>query len=86
MVRFSDPSAVRAAYPVLWPALNSPSPLGPPQNEAAVGLFLKGKIKFDRIIKIVEKVMQKHSVKEGPELEDIIDAEKWAKEEVSVNC
>jgi 1-deoxy-D-xylulose-5-phosphate reductoisomerase len=51
-------------------------------NEAAVKLFLDGKIRFTDIISTVEKVMGKHKKVGAPSLDDIIRAEQWAKEEV----
>lgn len=55
-------------------------------NEAAVKLFLEGKIKFTDISKSVERVMGKHKKLSGPSLEDIISSEKWAIEEVLKSC
>jgi 1-deoxy-D-xylulose-5-phosphate reductoisomerase len=55
-------------------------------NEAAVKLFLTGKIKFTDITKAVEEVMKKHKNINEPSLEDIVDSEKWAIEEVLRNC
>lgn len=55
-------------------------------NEASVKLFLEGKIKFTDIIKIVEKVINIHKIKENPSLEEVLDSEKWALEEVLKVC
>jgi 1-deoxy-D-xylulose-5-phosphate reductoisomerase len=55
-------------------------------NEAAVKLFLDGKISFTDIVNSVEKVMGKHENTAGPSLDDIIRAEQWAKEEVLRSC
>lgn len=55
-------------------------------NEAAVGLFLKGEIKFNEIIEKVEETVEKHEKKDNPSLEDIIESEEWAKEEVLRVC
>ncbi len=54
-------------------------------NEAAVKLFLDGKISFTDIVSAVEKVMGKHKNTGDPSLDDIIRAEQWAKEEVLRN-
>lgn len=51
-------------------------------NEAAVDLFLKGKIRFIDIPKIIEEVMGKHKIIKDPSLEDIIECDVWARENV----
>lgn len=55
-------------------------------NETAVKLFLDGKIKFTDIMKIVEKVLSKHKTTNNPSLDDILNSEKWADEEVFKFC
>jgi 1-deoxy-D-xylulose-5-phosphate reductoisomerase len=55
-------------------------------NETAVGLFLDGKIRFTEIMQKVSKVVGKHSICDSPALDDIINAEMWAKEEVLSTC
>jgi len=50
-------------------------------NEVAVSLFLQKKIGFLDIAEILERVMQSHKVVERPELFDIIEADRWAREE-----
>ncbi|MDP8299052.1 MAG: 1-deoxy-D-xylulose-5-phosphate reductoisomerase [Candidatus Tantalella remota] len=55
-------------------------------NEKAVTLFLDGKIKFTNIVKLVQKTMENHKNIEEPLLEDIIETEKWAAEEVLRSC
>ena len=55
-------------------------------NETAVKLFLSGKIKFTDIMKIVEKVLSKHKTTNNPSLDDILNVEKWADEEVFKFC
>jgi len=55
-------------------------------NEAAVKLFLEGKIKFTHIVKKVRQAVDKHKVNMDPSLEDIIEAERWAFEEVLGSC
>lgn len=49
-------------------------------NEIAVGEFLAGRIGFMDIPRIVEKVMAKHSIVTRPSLENIMDADQWARE------
>lgn len=51
-------------------------------NEAAVELFLDGKIKFTDIVNSVKMVIDKHEGIDQPTLDDIISAEEWAKETV----
>lgn len=48
-------------------------------NEAAVDLFLKGKISFLSIPEIIERVMLSHTVNTMPCLDDIIEADRWAR-------
>jgi 1-deoxy-D-xylulose-5-phosphate reductoisomerase len=51
-------------------------------NEVAVSLFLQGQIKFMDIMDIIENVMDNHKVIVDPSLDDIIDVDRWAREEV----
>ena len=48
-------------------------------NEAAVKLFLEGRIGFCDIPRLIEKAMLAHNVNTSPELDDIIEADMWAK-------
>jgi 1-deoxy-D-xylulose-5-phosphate reductoisomerase len=48
-------------------------------NEAAVALFLKEKIGFCDIPKLIEKVMTAHNVNTSACLDDIIEVDKWAR-------
>lgn len=48
-------------------------------NEAAVGLFVEGKIRFTDIPRIIESVMRKHIVNTKPGLDDIIEVDRWAR-------
>jgi 1-deoxy-D-xylulose-5-phosphate reductoisomerase len=50
-------------------------------DEVAVDLFLNKKIKFVEIPKIIEGVMKKHKVILKPKLEQILETDKWAREE-----
>ena len=49
-------------------------------NEAAVQRFLDGQIPFSGIWKHVESKMSAHSLIEQPSLEDILEADRWARE------
>ena len=51
-------------------------------NEVAVELFLKEKIGFCDIPKLIEKTMQAHCVNTKPDLDDIIEVDKWARKMV----
>ncbi|MBU0570964.1 MAG: 1-deoxy-D-xylulose-5-phosphate reductoisomerase [Candidatus Omnitrophica bacterium] len=55
-------------------------------NETAVRLFLDGRIHFSDITKKVRTVIRKHCVCNNPSLDDIVNAEKWAREEVLLTC
>jgi 1-deoxy-D-xylulose-5-phosphate reductoisomerase len=49
-------------------------------DEVAVDLFLKEKIKFLDIPRIVEKTLEKHHNTARPSLDDIMAADKWARQ------
>lgn len=49
-------------------------------NEEAIKLFLKGKINFAELPVKIKEVMDKHQVKDNPTLEDILEADKFARE------
>lgn len=51
-------------------------------NEAAVSLFLHKQLGFLDIAETLERVMQMHSVVENPSLEEILAADRWAREQV----
>ncbi|MEG4092427.1 1-deoxy-D-xylulose-5-phosphate reductoisomerase [Microcoleus sp. Pol12B4] len=53
-------------------------------NEQAVALFLEEKIQFLDIPKLIEKVCDKHQTDncESPALDDILTADRWARQEV----
>jgi 1-deoxy-D-xylulose-5-phosphate reductoisomerase len=50
-------------------------------NEVAVALFLKGKISFNQIPKIIAKVLGKHRPLTNANLNGILNADCWAREE-----
>ena len=52
-------------------------------NEKAVELFLGKSIGFGDIANIIEKVMLKHNKINKPELEEVLVADTWAREEVA---
>ncbi|WXR61761.1 1-deoxy-D-xylulose-5-phosphate reductoisomerase [Peptostreptococcaceae bacterium AGR-M142] len=49
-------------------------------NEELVGLFLEDKIKFYDIPNLIEKTINNHDSIEKPELEDILNADLWARD------
>lgn len=51
-------------------------------NEVAVSLFLKEKIGFLDIPAIIEDTMKRHVVNKRPNLDDIIEVDRWARETV----
>lgn len=53
-------------------------------NEEVVNLYLKGMLKFTEIPKVIEKVITKHRGITQPKLKDILDTDKWAREEVKL--
>jgi 1-deoxy-D-xylulose-5-phosphate reductoisomerase len=50
-------------------------------NEEAVRMFLENKISFLEIPLVIERVMGKHILIKNPGISDVLEAEKWAKEE-----
>ena len=55
-------------------------------NEVAVNAFLSGRIKFTDIHGLVEKVLTQHQVKENPNMDDILNVDKWAKQTAEELC
>ena len=52
-------------------------------NEAAVEEFLAGRIKFVNIVEIIENCLNRHNVKPTISLEDVLEADAWARREVT---
>jgi len=50
-------------------------------NEIAVDAFLKELLPFDRIVPVVESVVEKHRTSEQPTLEEILEIDRWARAE-----
>jgi 1-deoxy-D-xylulose-5-phosphate reductoisomerase len=50
-------------------------------DEVTVDLFLGGKIKFSKIPRLIEKVLEKHQSFEHPDIEAVLVADDWAREE-----
>jgi 1-deoxy-D-xylulose-5-phosphate reductoisomerase len=51
-------------------------------NETAVQEFLAGRIRFVNIIELVEHCLNKHNVRTGVGLEELLEADAWARREV----
>lgn len=51
-------------------------------DEAAVSLFLSGKIRFTDIPRLIARALNDHKPASQPTLEEILEAESWAKEKV----
>ncbi len=51
-------------------------------NEAAVALFLDHRIRFTDITRRVREVAESHALKASPSLEDLLAADRWAREAV----
>ena len=52
-------------------------------NEAAVEEFLAGRIKFVDILELVEHCLDRHEVRTGVSLDELVEADAWARAEVS---
>jgi 1-deoxy-D-xylulose-5-phosphate reductoisomerase len=52
-------------------------------NEEAVAAFLENKICFNDLPKVIEKTLNRHSVKQDPSLEDILLADGEARREAA---
>ncbi len=52
-------------------------------NEAAVEEFLAGRIKFVNIVEIIENCLNRHNVKPTICLDDVLQADAWARREVT---
>ncbi|MBB6732887.1 1-deoxy-D-xylulose-5-phosphate reductoisomerase [Cohnella zeiphila] len=52
-------------------------------NEAAVARFLKGELPFLAIESVIEQVLGKHRALPQPELDAILDADRWARREAA---
>jgi 1-deoxy-D-xylulose-5-phosphate reductoisomerase len=50
-------------------------------DEVAVSAFMKKKIRFIDLPKIIEKVLARHNVMNNPSLDDILQADSWARKE-----
>jgi 1-deoxy-D-xylulose-5-phosphate reductoisomerase len=49
-------------------------------NEISVNAFLNGRLRFDRIFPVIDKVLTSHNKIKEPDLQEIIAIDKWARE------
>ncbi|MGQ9590417.1 MAG: 1-deoxy-D-xylulose-5-phosphate reductoisomerase [Planctomycetota bacterium] len=75
--------ALRLAYEVLRGGGTAPAVFNA-ANEVAVAAFLAGVIPFPEILRRVEDAVAAHRVVEDPTLEQIFEADGWAREHVSL--
>lgn len=52
-------------------------------NEAAVEEFLAGRIKFGRIVELIELCLDKHNVRPSLSLQELLEVDQWARQEVA---
>jgi len=52
-------------------------------NEAAVELFRQGAIAFPDIVRFTERALRDHAFRENPTLQELLSADRWAREEVA---
>ena len=50
-------------------------------NEEAVSQFLKGSFPFDQIAVKIRSVLDQHQNKENPTLEEVLAADRWARQQ-----
>jgi 1-deoxy-D-xylulose-5-phosphate reductoisomerase len=51
-------------------------------NEAAVEEFLTGRIRFVNIVELIEHCLNKHNIRHTASLEELLEADAWARKEV----
>ena len=54
-------------------------------NETAVQEFLAGRIRFVKIVELIEQCLNKHEVKRNVSLEELLEADAWARREVEIS-
>jgi 1-deoxy-D-xylulose-5-phosphate reductoisomerase len=52
-------------------------------NELAVELFRAGEIRFPEIVELAQRALARHEPKAEPVLEDLLAADRWARQEVT---
>ena len=79
----SDPirfPALRLAYAAAKTGGTMPAVLNG-ANEMAVTAFIEEKIRFDKIVSAVEEVLSRHRGQADPGIDEILAADRWAREE-----
>jgi 1-deoxy-D-xylulose-5-phosphate reductoisomerase len=51
-------------------------------NEAAVAAFLKGELGFHEIVPVCQSVLEQHHFEPDPTLEQLLELDRWARQEV----
>jgi len=54
-------------------------------NEVAVAAFREGRLRFDQIVNVVQRTLDRHTVTAGPDLAAVLDADAWARK-VAQEC
>ena len=72
--------SLKLCYEVALKSGSLPSVLNA-ANEEAVDAFLRQKIKFSQINKIVQKVVRRHKMIKNPNLRMILESDRWAREQ-----
>ncbi|NLP12614.1 1-deoxy-D-xylulose-5-phosphate reductoisomerase, partial [bacterium] len=70
---------LRLAYDALRQGGTAPAVLNA-ANEAAVQLFLQERISFPRIAELVDASLQAHKLEIKPDVEELLSADRWARE------
>ena len=84
-LNFSKPDMVK--FPALALAMEAAKQAGSAPcvlnaaDEESVAEFLRGRIKFTSIYKVVEKAVSRHKIVKNPSLDDIREADRWARQE-----
>jgi len=55
-------------------------------NEAAVAAFLDGRLSFCEIVPACQSILQNHNFDPNPSLEQVLEADRWARQEVLRCC
>lgn len=75
------------AYKALEAGGTAPAALNA-ADEAAVSMFLKGRLPFTGIYRVISEVLERHSPVKVTALEDVLEADRWAREaaEETMRC
>ncbi len=91
-LEFMEPDLIRfpclgLSYEALAMGGTAPAVLNA-ADEVAVGMFLEGRLPFNAIFKVISDVLEKHSPVKVTALEDVIEADRWARDaaHVTMRC